>query len=271
MKYTKMHGAGNGFVLLDNTDLLLDPDGYAPLAVELCGKESVDGMIVVAPAQDADCGMVFYNRDGSLGEMCGNGARCLARYAVEHGLADDPDNIRIRTAAGLVSARRIDDELYEVRLNDPSVVDLHRFVPVSEKTFDCFYTELGDPGIPHAVVFLKGPLPAERTALRETGRVLRFSPQFPRGANVTFAFQSGPDRVEAITYERGVEDFTLACGTGCGATAAALVLLGRTSSDTVHITMPGGKLSVTLRRSGDSVTDLYLTGPTAITGEGGFV
>ena len=263
-----MHGAGNGFVLLDNTGGVLEPEEYASLAKHLCDLENMDGMILITQAEDADCGMLFFNRDGSWGEMCGNGARCLARYSVEHGFSQDPQNIRIRATAGIVPARRIDQEIYEIRLNDPSVIDLHRTVTAMGQSWDCFYTELGRPGIPHAVLFRSEPLPADLTSLRELGRSIRCAEEFPKGANVTFVWQTGESSVDAATYERGVENFTLACGTGCGATAAAMVLLDRSASDTIHISMPGGKLSVSLHRTASSVSDLLLTGPTAFLGTG---
>ena len=268
MNYTKMHGAGNGFVLLDNTGNNLDTTDFASLAQCLCAMENTDGMILIADAADADCRMYFYNRDGSAGEMCGNGARCLARYAVEHGLASDPQNIKIRTAAGIVTAKKIDETLYEIRLNDPSVIDLHRDVPVDTTVYDCFYAELGNPGIPHAVCFLREPIPEDLSALRDLGRSLRFAPEFPKGANVTFVYQNSADSIDAITYERGVEDFTLACGTGCGAAAAAMVLLGRSSSKSIRISMPGGLLTVSLSVRDGTAADLFLTGPTAVTGAG---
>ena len=111
---------------------------------------------------------------------------------------------------------------------------------------------------------------ADLDALREKGRALRRSPAFPRGANVTFASVDENDRVRAITFERGVEDFTLACGTGCGAAAVSLILLGDVPGESVTIDMPGGTLSVTLRREGGTVRDILLTGPTAVVGQGAF-
>ena len=106
--------------------------------------------------------------------------------------------------------------------------------------------------------------------LRECGRELRHSPSFPKGANVTFACITGPKSVRAVTFERGVEDFTLACGTGCGATAVSLILRGIISGDTVDIEMPGGQLSVTLTADGDAARDLLLTGPTCVVEPGSF-
>ena len=104
--------------------------------------------------------------------------------------------------------------------------------------------------------------------LRERGRQLRHSPEFPKGANVTFFAPTGENSVRAITFERGVENFTLACGTGCGATAVSLMLRGLIPGDTLVIHMPGGTLSVRVNRTGDTIHDIFLTGPTAIVEEG---
>ena len=271
MRYTKMHGAGNSFLITENLRGELQGEDLSILALRLCSKESgpgADGFIVLEPASDADFAMLFYNADGSLGEMCGNGARCVARYGWEHGLAKDPDAIRIRATAGLVTGRRISETQYEVRLNDPSVIELHRPVPLGGETADCAYVELGRPGIPHAVEEVPISAFHDWDALRERGRALRHSPVFPRGANVTFACLIGERTVRAVTFERGVEDFTLACGTGCGATAASLILRGRIPGESAAIRMPGGELSVRLTREGERVHDIFLTGPTALVEEG---
>ncbi len=267
-----MHGAGNSFILIASLHGELEGKDLAILALRLCNPETgpgADGMIVVVPAENnADFGMLFYNADGSIGEMCGNGARCIARYGVEHGLAPDPEHIRVLTTAGLVYGRRITRDLYEVRLNDPSVTDLHRNVIVKNRTVNCSYLELGFPGIPHAVVLTDETDFKNPDALRDLGRALRYSPSFPKGANITFAALIGKARVRAVTFERGVEDFTLACGTGCGATAASLILLGLVPGENLTIDMPGGTLRVHLHRIGDQVSDILLTGPTAVVAEG---
>ena len=268
MNYTKMHGAGNGFVLLDNTGSGLSGEECRALAVKLCAFEGMDGLIAIVPASDADIGMLFINSDGSVGEMCGNGARCLAKYAVEHGLVSDPENIRIKTDAGLVTAKRISGEVYEVRLNDPSVLDPHRHVLLGGQDCDCFYVELGDPGIPHAVVFTETDPHLCTDALRETGRALRHAAEFPRGANVSFVQKTGPDSAKAVTYERGVEDFTLACGTGCGAIACAFAVLSAASPSRITIGMPGGMLLVSLINENGNIRDIRLTGPAVTLGEG---
>lgn len=261
MRFTKMHGAGNDFVVINTIEENISLSSASCLARTLCSRRTgigADGLMLVAKAEgDADYRLLFYNSDGSLGEMCGNGARCIARYGYEHGLAGESQ--RIETTAGLVTGERISRTLYRVRLNDPSVIDLHR----SAEGCDCAYIELGDPGIPHAIVLMPDWDERDHDMLRAFGRALRFAEEFPRGANVSFVKVVDVGHVKAITYERGVEDFTLACGTGCGSIAAALRLLGL-SGDELAISMPGGELTVSLTASGGSVQDIYLTGPTNV-------
>lgn len=265
MHFTKMHGAGNDFIIINNIDGAIPESVLPELAAGLCAQHvsvGADGMMVVAaPRQGGDFRMIFYNSDGSLGEMCGNGARCIARYGYENGLSGETQ--RIETTAGLVTGQRVTKRLYKVRLNDPSVIDLHRSVSVGGTAYNCAYIELGDPGIPHAIVLMPDWDERDRDTLRALGRALRFAKEFPRGANVSFVKIVDSRHVKAITYERGVEDFTLACGTGCGSIAAALRLLGL-SGDELAIFMPGGELTVSLTASGGSVQDIYLTGPTNV-------
>ncbi|MCR5844028.1 MAG: diaminopimelate epimerase [Oscillospiraceae bacterium] len=269
MRITKMHGAGNDFVIVNNLAAQIPPERFPVLAQKLCAPHTgigADGMMVVVPAEKGgDFGMRFYNKDGSLGEMCGNGARCICRYGFENGLAGETQ--RVETTAGLVVGERVDARRYRVRLNDPSVIDLHRKARIDGEDFDCAYVELGDPGIPHAVIQLPEWDTWDTDRLRALGRKLRCAPVFPRGANVSFVKASGADAVKAVTYERGVEDFTLACGTGCGSIAAALTLLGLVSGREVSVSMPGGLLSVTLSNE-IGIRDIFLTGPTCLVFEG---
>ncbi len=266
MKFTKMHGAGNDFVIINTLAEKIELSSVPCLARTLCSRRTgigADGLMLVARAQgDADYRLLFYNSDGSLGEMCGNGARCIARYGCEHGLAGDTQ--RIETTAGLVTGERISKTLYRIRLNDPSVIDLHR----EAEGCDCAYIELGKPGIPHAVLIKDDWDSVPEDELRTLGRVLRYSTAFPKGANVSFVRLTGEDAIKAVTYERGVEDFTLACGTGCGSITTALTLMGLVSGKNVKISMPGGELSVSLTQDGGSVHDVYLTGPTCVVFEG---
>ena len=265
MRFTKMHGAGNDFIIIDTIRQTLPDRPFGELAAELCRAHTsvgADGLMLVRPAQrGGDIAMLFFNSDGSMGEMCGNGARCICRWAYEHGYSGSIQHVE--TTAGIVTGRRLDASTYRVRLNDPSVLELDKTVTADGRQIRCSYTELGDPGIPHAVVLMAGWEAMPREDLKKLGRALRYCPAFPKGANVTFAELTSSDTVNASTYERGVEDFTLACGTGCGSTALALSRLGLVSPESVSIRMPGGELSVAVTAEG-----IFLSGPTCTVFEG---
>ena len=132
----------------------------------------------------------------------------------------------------------------------------------------CSYVELGDPGIPHAVVPYRGLQEADENELRELGRKIRWYADFPKGANVNFYEIIGEDLVCERTFERGVEDFTYACGTGTGSVVTVLTLQGRVSGKDVRVTMPGGELRIDAERVHSHIASLYLTGPTNIVCKG---
>ena len=227
MRFTKMNGAGNDFILLDAIAEPFDESAASALARSLCDRRrsiGADGLMLVTRAEgDADYRMRFYNSDGSPGEMCGNGARCICRYGYENGLAGETQ--RVETTAGLVTGWRMGKRLYRIRLNDPCHMRLDGTAEADGITYDCAYVELGDPGIPHAAVPIAGLRDYDAAALLRLGRTLRHYPDFPKGANVNFYEIIGPDHVYERTYERGVEDFTYACGTGTGSVVTVLTLL----------------------------------------------
>ena len=270
MRFTKMNGAGNDFIILNNLEEHLDHELFPSIARTLCHRHlsiGADGLMVVeAPAQGGDYRMLFYNSDGSLGEMCGNGARCICRYGYESGLAKEAQTVE--TPSGLVTGRRIDQRNYRIRLTDPSVIRLDYPVEAHGKFYPCSYIELGTPGLPHAAVPYPGLCQKTMADLRNLGRDLRWNPAFPKGANVNFYEITGPDRITELTYERGVEDFTYACGTGTGSVVLALTLMGKVSGEDVAVTVPGGELRVTIDRDGETVKAIWLTGPTNIVCEG---
>ena len=270
MQFWKMNGAGNDFIILNNIQEGLPAEAFPVLARTLCTPHrslGADGFMVVEPAQgEGDFRMRFYNSDGSVGEMCGNGARCICRYGYEIGLAGPTQ--RVETTAGLVIGERISQRAYRVRLNDPTTLSLHEALEAEGAVWPCAYVELGNPGLPHAVVPYPGLAGADPQALFRLGRALRNHPRFPKGANVNFYEVTGPDQVLEKTYERGVEDFTLACGTGTGSVVTVLTLLGQVSGQGVQVTMAGGVLTVDVERQGDQVTGLYLTGPTNLVATG---
>lgn len=270
MKFWKMNGAGNDFILLNNLEEKLPANIFPALAKTLCHRHmsiGADGLMVVdTPTQGGDYKMLFFNADGSIGEMCGNGARCICRYGYENGLAGETQTIE--TTAGIVTGKRIDRRLYRVRLNDPSTIMLDHPIEVDGVRYPCSYVELGNPGLPHAVVPYAGLRSADENELRELGRKMRHHPSFPKGANVNFYELIGEDLLFERTFERGVEDFTYACGTGTGSLVSVLTLQGKVTGHGVRVNMAGGQLMIDVYRAGAKVTDLYLTGPTNIVCKG---
>ena len=249
MKAWYMSGAGNDFMVIDARGLELD---FSSLAKELCTKIRCDGFMAVDVSEQADFRLHFYNADGSRGEMCGNGSRCVAKFAYDHGIA--PAHMTIETDAGLLTADRISENQYRVRLNNPGIIDLHRHG-------DMAYVELGDPGVPHGVYRFEGLSWDMRDALRERMRAERYADYFPKGANVNYYDFLSATQVRILTFERGVEDFTLACGTGSGSVAAVLWLTGKLPGGRVAVENPGGTLHFELEGNANEVTSILMTGP----------
>ena len=244
-----MSGAGNDFMVVDARGQTLD---FSRMALDLCKLADCDGFMAVDVSDKADFKLHFYNADGSRGEMCGNGSRCVAKFAYDHGIA--PENMTIETDAGLLTADRIEENQYRVRLNNPGIVDLHR-------SGDMAYVELGDPGVPHGVYRFEGLDWSMRDELRERMRAERYAAYFPKGANVNYYDFLSEDRVRILTFERGVEDFTLACGTGSGSVAAVLWLTGKLPGGKIAVENPGGTLLFELEGTEDEVTSILMTGP----------
>ena len=265
-----MNGAGNDFIIVNNMNGEIAFDKWPEIVKLLCERHmsiGADGfMVVEKPDGDADYKMLFFNSDGSMGEMCGNGARCICRYGYEFGLAGEIQ--RVETTAGVVIGERIDQRRYRVRLNDPSTIKLDYPIEVDGKEYACSYVELGNPGIPHAVVPVEGLKDYPTRELFDLGRKMRYHEAFPKGANVNFYEIIGEDQVYERTYERGVEDFTYACGTGTGSMVTVLTLQGKASGKGVRVGMTGGELVIDVDREGDEIKNLYLTGPTNIVAKG---
>ena len=252
MQCWHMSGAGNDFMVIDARGLTLD---FEEMSKELCALSGADGFMAVDYSERADFKLHFYNSDGSRGEMCGNGSRCICRFAYDHGIAGE--NMVVETDAGLVSGRRLSESQYLVKLNNPGIVDLNR-------KGDIAYVELGNPGVPHAVVEVPGLNWEQAEELREQGKSLRYDPAFPKGANVNFYSWIGEGKVRVMTYERGVEDYTLACGTGCGSTAVTLWLRGQLHGGKLTAENRGGTLALSVEGENGVVSALYLEGSAVI-------
>ena len=252
MNVTYMNGAGNDFMVIDARGQDLD---FSALALELCKLTGADGFMAVDHSDIADFRLHFYNADGSRGEMCGNGARCICRFAYDMGIAGA--DMTVQTDAGIVHGWRLDENRYRVQLNNPGVLDLAR-------KGDIAYVELGDPGVPHAVQEIPGLSWDHRETLREQAKALRYDPAFPKGANANMFTWLDEDTIRILTYERGVEDYTLACGTGSASTVVVLWCKGLVPKGYLTVENPGGTLAVTIKGDQGVVTELTLEGPTQI-------
>ena len=266
LHFTKMNGAGNDFVVIDNRD------GANSLnrsqIARLCDRHrgvGADGLLAVEPAQEgADFRMRYYNSDGGEAEMCGNGARCFARFASR--LAGKCGRITFETIAGVISAELVGD-LVRLGMSDPRDLRLNQVVPVDGRTL---MVHSVDTGVPHAVVVVDD---LEAVPIATLGAAIRFHELFaPRGANANFirkaAEASLPNTIAIRTYERGVEAETLACGTGVVASAIVFhELTGAISPVGVQV-RGGDLLEVGFEKTGDAYRYVTLTGPADFVFEG---
>ena len=252
MNYWHMSGAGNTFVVVDVRGKQLD---LQKLAIELCDRTGADGLMAADDSSIADFRLHFYNSDGLRGEMCGNGARCVCRFAHDHGIAGE--EMTVQTDAGLVYAWRLRQDYYRIQLNLPSVLEQNRKIGIA-------YVELGDPGIPHGVMELPDLDWSKKQEYLAYARQLRYDPAFPKGANINFYTRIDDRTVRLLTYERGVEDYTLACGTGSASVALVLWKAGNLSDGILKVENPGGVLTVALQQHQGQLQKLLLEGPVEI-------
>ena len=262
LKFTKMNGAGNDFVMLDNRDrsLALEKDAIAKICDRHRGV-GADGMLIVEPAQNgADFRMRYYNSDGGEAEMCGNGARCFARFAQR--VAGKSGDVSFETMAGVIRAKMIGENV-RIQMSEPHSLALNQSLHACDATV---VVHSLNTGVPHAVVFVDD---LETVAVRALGNALRFHPHFaPKGTNVNFVTQTGPGSIAIRTYERGVEDETLACGTGMVACALIFGELAGASSP-VQVKVRGGDtLEIAWEKAGNSWQNVTLTGPADFTFDG---
>ena len=270
MQFTKMQGAGNDFIIINNMELKIPIEKIPLIARKLCHRKvslGADGFMVVDfPEGDADFKMRFYNSDGSIGEMCGNGARCISRYAYVNNIAGK--KMKIETTAGIVESEVLERRQVKVLLNKPEVIVLENNLEIDGVKYECSYIELGNPGLPHAVVKFEDLQHVGNKEIFEIGRKIRYYEIFPKGANVNFFEVLDNQTALVKTYERGVEDLTLACGTGSASTAVALILKGYLKGNKVKIIVPGGELFVEVERTDSIVHKLFLIGDTNIIAAG---
>ncbi len=262
LQFTKMNGAGNDFVMLDNRDLSHSLDKAA--IARLCDRHrgvGGDGLIAVEPAENgADFRMRYYNADGGEAEMCGNGARCFARFASR--VAGKSGEITFETMAGVIGAKLLGDEV-QLAMSAPHSLALGTELDVADAKLTVHFL---NTGVPHAIVFVDD---LEKTDIVRLGAALRYHTHFaPKGTNANFIGKLPDGSIAIRTYERGVEDETLACGTGV--TAAALVHARLTgAASPVRVKVRGGDtLQVGFAVAGDGWKNVTLTGPADFVFEG---
>lgn len=250
-----MHGAGNDFIVFDPEEV--GGEDLPALARLVCDRHfgvGADGILIPTPSDVADLRMVYLNSDGSSAEMCGNGLRCLARYARDRDLVSR-DVLTVETGAGIKNIELRDDGSSRVEMGPPVVgeeLELHgfRFLRVS----------LGNP---HAVAFLGSEAEVNGLELRPAGASVEKDPTFPEGTNVEFAYARSGSEVRMRIWERGAGE-TLASGSGSCATAVAAIHLGLAKS-LVNVALDGGVVMVEWAHEGESV---YMTGPAEYVCEG---
>lgn len=267
VEFTKMNGAGNDFIVVDNRFFHFSDEELREIARRYCPRRigiGADGLLALASAQEEenDYRMRYLNADGSIGTMCGNGARCLARFARNSGIGGE--EMRFESDAGLYRVRVPDD------LEAPVVLFVQpprNFMP--DRQLSSRAAQEAGPlhyiwtGVEHLVCFVKD---IEKVPVTTWGREIRSDEMLgAAGANVNFVQvveeNDGTAVIKARTYEKGVEAETLACGTGALASGIIAHLLGYVKASRIDVEMPGGVLGVGFEKVGSDITDLFLEGP----------
>ncbi|MDR2505890.1 MAG: diaminopimelate epimerase [Oscillospiraceae bacterium] len=266
MKFTKMHGVGNDYIYVNCFEEDLSAYDLPQLAVKMSQRHfgvSSDGLILIQPSDVADLKMRMFNNDGSEGKMCGNGARCIARYAYERGLVNKPQ-FTLETLSGIKTLTILDCDRVSVDMGVPEFEPakipvalggsriVERATQVVGRTFPMTCVSMGNP---HAVLFMDED-PFQMKAFEIYGRMLENDDMFPERVNVEFVQRVSDTRIRMRVWERGSGE-TLACGTGACASVVAARLTGRTHGDKIRVSLRGGELEVDWRGDG---TPVVMTG-----------
>jgi diaminopimelate epimerase len=248
--FTKLHGNGNDFILIDEFRKEIIPDNKkSEFAVKYCNRRfgiGADGVLYLEATEKADIGMRIFNADGSEAEMCGNGIRCLIKYALDKDYIKEKASVE--TPAGVLSiTSRFEDGIWiTVNMGKPEFAreklpakGTGEFIKVSMHGYE---VSVVNTGVPHAVIFVD----TLNDMLLADAPKIRYDPIFPKGTNVNFARVDSKNEITIQTYERGVEGETLSCGTGSVACVAVANRLGKTE-DWVKVNTKGGELVITIK------------------------
>ena len=247
--FYKYHGAGNDFIIIDNRDKSFDIKNKENIRL-FCDRHfgiGADGIILLEKQKTYDFKMVYINSDGSIGSMCGNGGRCIVDFAYNVlKIIKNPQNINFIAVDGEHKAEILEDGQVKLKMQDIKNISTRNDLPF----IICGTT-------PHNIMFVEN---LKEFPVFETGRKIRNSDSNPNGINTNFV-EIKDDIVNVRTYEWGVEDETLACGTGAVSVAIACSRLNKIKSNICHIKMPGGILIVEFEKENNSYKNIYLTGP----------
>jgi diaminopimelate epimerase len=247
ISFYKYEGTGNDFVMIDNRDLFF-PKEQHELVKQLCDRRfgiGGDGLILLENDIDSDFKMVYYNSDGNASSMCGNGGRCLVAFAKS--LHIIKNKAVFSAVDGIHHATIIDHDIVTLQMNDVSDIDIQPG-----------YVFL-NTGSPHHVTLVDD---LSKVAVKTLGSQIRYGALYgEKGSNVNFVKQTGDDTFAIRTYERGVEDETLSCGTGATAVAIAMHALGKTTAKEITIHVEGGTLEVSFTKEEEIYKDVCLKGP----------
>jgi diaminopimelate epimerase len=264
IKFTKAVATGNDFIIVDNRDSVLKT-GLSGIAKKLCDRfygVGADGLLLVEKSSAADFKMRIFNSDGSEAEMCGNGSRCAALYAHSKKIA--PDNMKIETMAGMLNAN-VRGQIVKVKLTDPKDIQWNLCLMIHE----CPYkVNLANTGVPHVIHFVDD---LEAIEVNKLGPKMRYHEEFsPNGANVNFVkiADKNKNKIAVRTYERGVEDETLACGTGAVASAIISAEAEKLVSPITVETRSGELLKVYFESHEGNFKNVYLEGKVRLVYEG---
>ncbi|RZJ73611.1 diaminopimelate epimerase [Flavobacterium sp.] len=253
--FSKYQGTGNDFVIIDNRSLRF-PKNDTELVAKLCDRRfgiGGDGLLLLEDDHDFDFKMVYFNSDGNLGSMCGNGGRCLVAFAKNLGVIEDTAEF---IASDGPHFANVSDGIVSLQMKDVDSVNVQPD-----------YVFL-DTGSPHHIEIVDD---LEHFDVFGKGKEIRYGSLYgQKGANVNFVKPESDGSFSVRTYERGVEDETLSCGTGVTAVAIAMYKLGKTTSDRVKLNVQGGKLEVSFSEKDGNFTDVFLIGPAKSVFEGTF-
>jgi diaminopimelate epimerase len=261
--FAKLSGAGNDFVVIDNRKSVV-PDDLANFIEKVCARRisvGADGVLLVENSDVADFKMRYFNSDGSEAETCGNGARCIAKFAYSEGVVKS-DKMTFETKAGIYSAEIMGNDV-KLKVGDTVGMRLNFPIELSDGKYTISFA---NSGVPHAV-FMVDDL--EKVDIVKLGRETRYHKDFaPKGTNANFIKARDKNNIDIRTYERGVEDETLACGTGSIASAIIASAMGKAESPVTMHTWGGFKLIIHFTGQPEGAKDVYLEGDARIVYKG---